>query len=364
VKNLGRGFIAELRRERAENGAFLNLLDFLERMYGKDLNRRAVEALIKCGALDSFGHHRAEMLAGFERLLENVEKEYRNNISGQIDLFGGGLGEKTTEYQLPPMEELGLMQRLAMEKETCGLYLSGHPLSEYEEAAKALLATSVSTILRSEDMDGAGVSMLAVIQSRRTKITRNNDTMAFLIIEDKTGSMEAIVFPRVYAQYSAYLAEGAVVALRGRVKAGEEEEPQLTCDCILPVNAALEDAESFRRVGESKFSGSGRYVRQGRAGSPPQVREQEPQEAQVGSEAAAAPGKQGLYLKFPEEDSGLIEKASNVLFVFEGDYPVYFYFCDNKKYQRTPKTHWVAPNPTMLGELRKILGNGSVVWMK
>ena len=349
VKNLGRGFIREVIKER-ENGAYTDLMDFFSRMYGKDLNRRAVEALIKCGAFDSFGHTRAAMYTGFERLLENTEKEHRNNISGQMDLFGDSGNGGANEYILPQTEEFTLMQRLAMEKETCGLYLSGHPLAEYEDAAKKLAVTSLATIATAGDMDGAYVNTVAVIQSRRNKITRNNDTMAFIMLEDKSGTIEAIVFPRTYTQYSANLDEGAVVAVRGRVKSGDDEEAQITCECIMPVSEALAKPQEF----------SSQNQREGRQNYSPRPSAPQPAPAAASVDSQQKSGRPGLYLKLAGREDPLAQAASNVLFVFEGETPVYFYYHDIKKLVRTPQSHWVAPNPTMLSELERILGDENV----
>lgn len=348
IKNLGRGFITELIKEREEK-PFADLLDFLQRMYGKDMNRRAVEALIKCGAMDSFGHGRNQMIHGFERLLEDVDTTHRNNVAGQMDLFGAAQATSAGApgYVLPPQEELPLLQMLAFEKETTGLYLSGHPLEQHEALVAKLKPMPIQKLLSAKNMDGQAVQVVGIISSKRMRTTRNNDMMAFVFVEDKTASIELIVFPRAFTEYAALLNVGMVVAVRGKVKSTEEESAQIVCDEVATLEAAV----------QNWGAPAGRHP----------YRQQRPprQEHMVAPEQSAprpAPssGRRGLYLKFPSREDKLVENASNVLFVFEGELPVYFYFVDTGKYMQTPRSYWISPNDVMIGELRRMLGADNV----
>ena len=327
LKNLGRGLIKSLLQER-EAGPFTGLYNFLERMAGKELNKRAVESLIKCGALDCFGHERGQMLYGFERLLEDVESARRNNIDGQMDLFGAAQqsGAKD-DYVLPEMEPLSLIQRLSGEKETTGLYITGHPLSQYDDLARKIGATPVREVVTGKNMDGRQVQIMGLVSSKKLKTTKSNEMMAFAGIEDKTGSIEAIVFPRVFAEHGSLLSVGSAVVLHGKVKAGEEEEAQIVCDSLFTPQQAV--------VSKS-------------VGQEPQV-------------SAKSGRRRGLYLKFPDEQSPLIEPASNFLFVFEGPTQVYFYFQREKKYMLCPKNYWVDANSVLMRELKRLLGEDNVV---
>lgn len=357
VKNLGRGLIRELCEEREKGGKFLDLLDFLERMAGKELNKRGIEALIKCGALDGFGHGRQQMLGGFERLLEGIEKEARNNISGQMDLFASA--PKTGEYRLPIVEEMSPLQKLAGEKETTGLYLSGHPLEEYDEMAKKLKTTSIATLHKARDMDGANVQILGILSSKKMKTTKNNDMMAFADLEDKTGSIEMIVFPKSYSLYSNQLVPGRVMAVRGKVKDTEEETSQIICEEILSPEEALanpwipgrRNGNGYRREG----AGGNGY------GNPSPVEAERVLEEAASSKSS---GRRGLYLKFSNEKSELVELAERFLFVFEGGFPVYYYYTDTGKYLQTPRRYWISPNDILIRELKKLLGKGNVALME
>ena len=227
VRNLGRGFITGLLEER-KNGEFKNLPDLCERMYGKELNRRTAEALIKSGALDGLGANRAQMLFGWEGLANAVDTERRSNAEGQTDLFGlseseGSLGD----FRFPEQEEFPLDEMLRMEKEMTGLYISGHPLESYSSAAKAAGASDIADYLPDsgyengddaaaetrEKLNGEDACFVAVIQSKTTKTTKNGDMMAFVTLEDMTGSIEALLFPRVYEENRAVLVAGNVVTV-------------------------------------------------------------------------------------------------------------------------------------------------------
>lgn len=351
IKNLGRGFIGEMIRER-ERAPLNDLLDFLERMQGKDLNRRAVEALIKCGAFDRFGHNRNQMLSGFEKLLESVEATHRNNVAGQLDLFGNGGGDAGAggEYAMPPVDELPLLVLLGYEKETTGLYLSGHPLGQHEALVKRIRPTPIQKVLRSEGLEGQIVQVVGIVASKRSRTTRSNEMMGFVFVEDMTASIEVIVFPKAFTEYSALLNVGTAVAVRGRVKSTEEESAQIVCEEILPLEKAAEAA----------FSPA---TRPQRSSEPPPRQKAAPERQAASSPPGRASDdpKRGLYLKFPTRSCEQVRKASNVLFVFEGNFPVYFYFVDTGKYVRAPQNYWISPNDVMLGELRRILGAENVV---
>jgi DNA polymerase-3 subunit alpha len=357
VKNLGRGFIAEIIKERAEK-PFRDFLDFLERMYGKDLNKRGVESLIKCGAMDSFGHRRSQMLEGYESLLDSIESTHRGNVEGQLDLFGSAGAQMASTYLLPDIEESPLMKLLAEEKETTGLYLSGHPLEQHDDLVAKLNPYTINKVHKSENLDGQTVQVVGIVSSKRLRTTKNNDMMAFIFIEDKTASIELIVFPRAFTDYGSLLNVGQVVAVRGKVKSTEEESAQIVVDQILTLEEAAQSG--FRDNGFSRPMRDRPLMENYQAAPPESPATQEPEAYQTAPAAPPQSGKQGLFLRFPDKDSELVEKASNVLFVFEGGLPVYFYYLDTGKYVRTPRSYWIAPNDVMIGELRRLLGRENV----
>ncbi|MCL2579183.1 MAG: DNA polymerase III subunit alpha [Oscillospiraceae bacterium] len=333
VKNLGRGLIRELCAERERGGKFLHLFDFLQRMQGKDLNKRAVESLIRCGALDCFGHNRHQMEAGFGDLLDGIEKDAKNNISGQLDFFSSGAKTDSSDYKLPDLKDYPPLMRLAYEKETTGLYLSGHPLEAHRATAEKLRAATTAELHKNKRLEGAQVRLLGIIVSRKLKTTKNNEMMAFVQLEDKTGSIELLVFPRTYALCASLISEGQIVAVRGRVQEGEEEDAKVICEEITTPEQALEPTASP-------------------AMPTPKT---EPKRA-----VKVSADKEGLYLKFPDKDSELVAKAENLLFVFEGSLPVYFYYSDTGRYLKTPKGHWISQNAVLTRELVRLLGQDNV----
>ncbi|MCL2057117.1 MAG: DNA polymerase III subunit alpha [Oscillospiraceae bacterium] len=337
VKNLGRGLIKNIIEQRGQK-PFSGLYSLLDRMQGKDLNRRAVESLIKCGALDSFGHNRRQMLHGFGKLLDDIESVHRSNLEGQVSLFGAPGETSGNDYALPDVEEFSPTEKLALEKETTGLYLSGHPLDEYENLAKNVNAVPIAKLLRS-DSNNRPVTVLGIVTAKKTKVTKNGAMMAFVDLEDKTASLELIVFAKTYEQYAQIINTGSILVIKGTAESGREDDGvKLLCNAVMtPEEAkALPGAENYRPA---------RQI----------ITETAPPKPEKKSARA------GLYLKFTDENSPLVQQAVNALCIFEGDFPVYFYYLSSKKYVRCPRSYWIdRPNDVLLTELRRILGENNV----
>ena len=215
VKNVGRAMILNLVNERKNNGEFKTFSDFIDRMAGRDMNKRALEGLISCGAFDSMGVKRSQLLAVYEKALDGTAKAARDNVAGQMSLFD--TIEEQSEMQFPNIDELDKKTMLKMEKQSTGLYFSGHPMEEYTDKIKKLTKYNISDVLTSvhkdEDgnyhavegglQDGDMMIICAAIASRKNKTTRSNAQMAFLNVEDVYGSVECIVFPKVLNEFSA-----------------------------------------------------------------------------------------------------------------------------------------------------------------
>lgn len=253
VKNLGHSFLVEIAAERERGGNFKNILEFFERMSGKGLNKRFAENLIKCGAFDCFGAHRSSLLAGYEKLLSSVAEEKKNNIEGQISLFEEDEEEIKDDINLPEIKELPKREILAYEKETTGMYISGHPLDDYKEQLKKVSTTTIQKInsIVSEDengelsfksdapfKDGDYVSIGGIITARKNMTTKSNTQMAFLTFEDLYSSIEVIMFPKSYIKYSSTAQTDSIVLLRGRVSIRDEEAPKIILDSVYPIEHA------------------------------------------------------------------------------------------------------------------------------
>ncbi len=247
IKGIGWGAIEALVRERTENGPFQDFADFCRRMSGKELNRRAVENLIKAGAFDSLGFKRRALMEICGPVLDSVAQSARDNISGQMDLFGdfAAEGEKPpTVIPIPEVEEFTPMEKMAMEKETTGLYLSGHPMDAYREAVRRIGAVPLGAVMgdfSSEDgphrfRDNQLITVAGVVESARTRTTKNNTLMSYIQLEDDTGSMELMAFQRALDTGGAYVKENAALLVKGRISVRDEKEPQLMVESIRPLS--------------------------------------------------------------------------------------------------------------------------------
>ncbi len=227
VRSVGQGFADRIVREREEKGPYVGLGDFIERLLGKDLNKRALEELILGGAFDFTNANRAQMLASYAQMMEAKSGRIKNNIAGQMSLFGEMLPE---EDRYPALLELAPRERLAREKEALGIYLSGHPLDDYRDTIAALDTVSILQLKDTENgafSDRQAVTLAGMVAARKNKMTKNNAMMAFLRVEDMGSAMEVIVFPKVLAECDEAAREGTAVYIRGNLSLREDEEPKI-----------------------------------------------------------------------------------------------------------------------------------------
>ena len=247
VKGVGRGVILSLLAEREKGGPFTSFPDFCQRLAGADLNRRVVESLIRCGAFDSLGYKRSQLLQVYGQVLDGIAQQRRKNLEGQFDLFGGGGGDEPSpcvEMVLPNIPEFTRWELMTMEKETTGLYLTGHPMDQYREAARAMKAVPIGSIMGDFAREGGPetfrdeqrVTVAGVISAYKTKTTKNNTMMAYVTLEDDTGTIELLVFARTLGECSGYLKENAPVLAVGKLSIRDEKEPQILADSIRPLD--------------------------------------------------------------------------------------------------------------------------------
>ncbi len=330
IKGIGRGLIARMTAERENNGAFTDFQDFCRRMDGVDMNKRAVENLIRAGAFDSMGVRRSQLIAVYEKVMDGIANSNRANLEGQIDFFGLGTETpKQSELILPDIPEYSAAERMAMEKETTGLYLSGHPMDSYRACARAAGAAPIGRIR--DDFaqeggpvsyaDGQKVTIAGVVTSSKTKTTKKNTLMAYVTLEDDTGSMELLCFTRCLETCGSYLKEGQVIAASGRLSVRDEKAPQLMCDAARPLSGAAEMPE--------------------------------------GAESAAPQASaQTLYLRLPSMDCAEMAHLRRVLYMFEGRRnPVKIRLADTGKLIGTS----CDLHDSLVRELREKLGADNVV---
>ena len=242
IKSIGRPVIDAVVEEREAHGAYKSIVDFIERVSGKEVNKRTIESLIKSGALDGLGGTRKQLMQVYAGIVERVASEKKSSISGQMSLFDlmGEEEKKEYEIQMPDVGEFDKEQILAFEKEVLGIYISGHPLEKYE----ALWRRGISNVTADFALDEeTGVSKVqdnstaivgGMITGKTIKYTKTNKTMAFLTIEDLVGTVEVIVFPKDYEKNSQMLTLDRKVFVRGRVSCEEDKPSKLICEKIWP----------------------------------------------------------------------------------------------------------------------------------
>lgn len=240
IKSIGRPVVDLILQERAANGNFTTLQSFIERAAGREVNKRAVENLIKAGACDGLDGNRQQMLLIYNTLIDNQNNEKKKSMAGQMTLFDLVPEEekKSYEVQYPDVEEFGKEIRLGFEKEVLGIYISGHPLEEYEEKWRKNITAVTSDFLLDEETgeikvkDNQSVTVGGMITSKSIKYTKTNKTMAFLTLEDLFGTVEIIVFPKDYEKYHELLNEDEKIFVSGRANVEEDKNGKLICSRI------------------------------------------------------------------------------------------------------------------------------------
>ena len=244
IKNVGKKMISAMVHEREINGAYSSLTDFYTRMESRDTSKRAIESLISAGAFDSLGGRRNQYHSVYKQIADGITLSRKKNIDGQINLFAFGDEEEVkNEDILPGVEEYPQKMLLELEKEVLGIYLSGHPLAEFEEQIRSLASVNSKDFRLPEDIaeerplwDGQIVKIGGIIVQKRVITTRNNKTMAFVTLEDVLGTIEVIVFPNIYERGSHYFEEDNIVMIEGRVTLKEEEDAKLICEKVMSVD--------------------------------------------------------------------------------------------------------------------------------
>lgn len=333
VKNIGWGFIRKLVAEREENGQFESLSDFVERLYGHELNRRALENLIRCGAFDSMGARRSQLLRVCDSVLDNAAEHKRKNLEGQFDLFGtdAGSGTAREELPLPNIPEFPASELMRMERETTGLYLSGHPMDEYRALAKKHGAVRIGDILTGVSGDASErrfqdeqyITLVGIVSAYKTKTTRNNTLMAYITLEDDSGDIELLVFARCLDRDGGYIAENNPVVVRGKISIRDEKDPQILADSIRPIS----DLEAG-------------------AAPPP-----------IGSAARAEAARKKLYVRLQSANDPAYAKIKLILTMFPGEEQMVLYLTDEDKRLSAP----CIIHPALVEELTEMLGAEHVV---
>ena len=324
VKNVGRGLIRSMVQKRNEGGPFKSLEDFIQRMGEGELNKRAVENFIKCGAMDCFGYHRSELLAVYDTMMDSIASSRKKNLEGQMGLFAMLQDEdQAAAIPIPKLAEMKKADLMLLEKETTGIYLSGHPMDDYRHLLKGTHVVPIGNLLDEEStyQDDQIISVAGVVQSIKMKTTRNNSMMAYVTIEDDTAAIEMLAFSNVISQYGNYLVENAPVVITGRLSLRDDKEPQIVVNRARPMSDFTDRASVAEPISKpQKLTGT-------------------------------------LYLRLPSEADASYRKVKAIINMFPGESKVVVYFADTKLRRGTV----CDLDSRMLQELENLLGNGNVI---
>ena len=323
VKNVGRGLIRTVAARRADGGDFKSLEDFLQRMGEGELNKRAVENFIKCGAMDCFDYHRSELLAVYESMMDSVSSSRKKNLDGQMGLFAMlDDSDKAAAIPIPKLPEMKKADLMALEKETTGIYLSGHPMDDYRQYLRNTHVVSIGSMM-SEDStyaDDSIISVAGIVQSVKMKTTRNNSMMAYVTLEDDTSSIEMLAFSNVLSQYGGYLRENSAVVITGRLSIRDEKDPQIVINRARPISDYTENVA---------------------------IQPEAPKTVRAGT----------LYLQLTGEDDPRFQKVRAIVNMFPGNSTVKLFFADTRKLMGTK----ASLDSAMIEELKNLLGESNVV---
>lgn len=341
VKNVGQSLVEEIITERKEH-IFASPEDLIERMSdrGANINKKAVESLIKSGALDRLGKRRSQLLATYESMIDGASSRRTSNVAGQLDLFSTSEGlSRSLGYRYPDLDELPLHVRLAQEKEATGLYFSGHPLDPYSKNMEAVDFIDISALTadaQSRERLPKLLTLVGTVSEITVKTTRTGEKMAFFTLEDRYSDIECIAFAKTYSRIKTALERDAAITVKGELQTRDDESPRVI----------IMTAERLKRNGEF---------------TTPEGREIKPKiKPTINEKFGGVSGSKGrLYLRVPSMTSREAVKARNLVEIFEGSTPVIFYDSENKKYLPSGLSFDVTEYTT--AQLKTLLGTDNVV---
>lgn len=320
VKNVGSGIINALVKER-EKGPYATFMDFCERLPHSELNKKAVESLIKAGAMDTTGANRAQLLSSYERLIEGIHRDKRKNIEGQVSLFGDLLSAADVgleEEVLPNLKEFSTKHLLAFEKEVLGIYFSGHPLMDHRDLLEDINTYRLDELFEGAELgngtvnEGERITLAGMLVKRGDRMTKNNSKMSIITVEDLYDAIEIMVFPLVFQRCESALREDGFVVVEGRLNLRDDEPPKLIADKIQSLEA---------------------YVKK---------------------------HGQKLFLKLESYSEAQWERIKNILQKHPGPTEVVLYLEKDRKKMKTQSNYWVTVERSLIEELKTLLGTDGV----
>lgn len=389
IKSVGRPVIDAMVEERKARGAFTNLKDFITRMGDREINRRAIENFIKAGALDGLGGTRKQFMSVYVQIVDHIIKDKKSNLAGQMSLFDIADESQKEEFdiRMPDVGEYTKEMRLAFEKEVLGIYLSGHPLEEYQELWQKYVTNNTNDFaldeetgeVRAEDQATAVVGGL--IADKTIKYTKNNQVMAFLTLEDLVGSVEIVVFPRDYEKYGQLLNEDAKIFIKGRISVEEDKDAKVICEQIVSFEEAaqaeggpifqnrygsrgrsgLGGSKSFGgRPGQDSGGSIGAYGQTGGRTRAEQMGGSRENPVQSAGTAGKMP--EGIWIQFPDAESYFAREQEllNAIADSDGDDDVVIFLKSTRGFKVLPPNRRVKADSGLQQRLGTLFGGENV----
>lgn len=378
VKNVGENVIEAILKAREEKGEPSDIFTFINNLDISQVNKRAIESLIKAGACDCLEGNRAAKLAVYETLVESAQNTSKKNLEGQISLFqmaSDAMSSAGTSKRLPDVQAFPLNIELAMEKEMLGVYLTGHPLDAYKEKMERISSVTSDDLMQIEEesgtaqnhaiRDGMSCIISGMIAGKKTLITKSNKMMAFIDLEDLYGITEVVIFPNVYEKCAEEIQDDRVVAIKGTLNFKEDEAPKVLADEVLDIDTAIERGFSQRerssygggnRSGYSSNRGAhgNRTAPQGNPAAPQQRASASETQASVPSAKRQPAGMVKLRIPADMDEVMTLEEIKVNLKRHKGDYEVLIYLPSGKMF-RTEESLWVSPSEELRKQMASIL---------
>lgn len=361
IKALGEAFIDAIIKERERGGEFLSFYDFCKRCHGDSFNRRGVENLIKAGALDNLGWNRRQMLLMLDEIVASLQNDKKKNVDGQIGFFDlePELAEES-EPIAPNVDEIPEREKLRLEKETTGIYMTGHPCKAYAKIAEAYKADRIDELHDASLIEPNGyenkqkVTMICTISAIRKKITRNESMMAFMDAEDTYGKIEAVVFPKAYDQIGHLLIEDKVVIIQGTLNLSDDKEPSVSVDSLEFAPNPQEFEKRFEAPPPEYAVPD--FLKNGTNQENISEQTNSPEFIEVQNKMREA--KRGVFLRFSSTNDENIQKAVEICFE-SGDFSVHYFYSDVRKYEMNMLK--IPQRPEIILKLQDLLGKVNVV---
>ncbi len=380
IKNVGEGVVDSIVSAREDNGPYKNIFDFVKRQDISKLNKKALLSLIKAGAFDTLNSNRASMIAVHESILENAQKETRNNVKGQISLFdmGNDIGEESASVlednnRLPDIKPLSNRDNINLEKETMGVYITGHPLEEFEDKINNVITADNERIMKSKEDIEAGVHSLfkdedsivvsGIVVNKKNFVTKKNQLMAFLTIEDLCGMIEVIVFPNLFEKVSHMIEEDEIIVIGGNISFEDDKDPKILASFIEKIEDFDQHNDRYKNyygnVDKSRnISANNVNINQNKALSIDEILASYEQFKKDKIHKNSSLDERDIRpLKLRIEDTS-IEEILSILLTDKGNHPVYIYTKNGA--MKADEGYWVSASDELLCKLRQVLGEDNV----